>query len=380
MTSPTGVLYVHHASRLGGAEQSLVDLIAGIDRTAVRPAVVLPDEGPLAARIRALDVDVHLTPMKRLTRTCNPLRLIGYAADVLSRARAIAGIAAGHDASWIHANSIYAAFHTARAARLAGTRSACHLRDMVSPGVPAGFVLSRFDTIIPISKAVAGFYGLDPNTVIPSGIDFGRLDRSASGDALRERVGIPSGSPVASMVSQLVPWKNHRDFLRAASVVLRKLPATRFLVVGSDSFGDHPAFQSELERFAAELGIAESTHWLGWHEEMSEVYAAMDVLIHPTGVEPFGRVLVEAMGCGVPVVAYDAAGPSEIVTNEETGFLVPPGNTDALASKGCALLADETLRSKLRDSARDDVQVRFSADLVARRVTNLYRPSGSSAE
>ncbi|MFC1672337.1 glycosyltransferase family 4 protein [Planctomycetota bacterium] len=380
MTSPTGVLYVHHASRLGGAEQSLVDLIAGIDRTVVRPVVILPEEGPLATRIRALGADVRLTRMKRLTRTVNPMRLIGYAADVLLGARAIAGIAAELDASWIHANSVYAAFHTARAARLAGIGSACHLRDMVSLPFSAGSVLSRFDVVIPISEAVAGFYGLDPNTVIPSGIDFDRFDTSASGTALREQVGIPPETPVAGMVSQLVPWKNHRDFLRAAAAILKKLPEVHFLMVGSDSFGDHPAYQNDLEQFAVELGIAESVHWLGWHEHMSEVYAAIDVLIHPTAVEPFGRVLVEAMGCGVPVVACDAAGPSEIVTNETTGFLVPAGDTDALASKGCALLADEALRSRMRAAAGDDVRSRFSAAVVSRRVMDLYRRSDSPAK
>jgi glycosyltransferase involved in cell wall biosynthesis len=307
-----------------------------------------------------------------LKKTCNPARLARYGIGVLSGARALARIAAAHEIGVIHANSIYSAFYAAPAARMAGIRSVCHLRDMVSMRWLSKCVLGGFDAVVPISRAVARFYGLDAGTVIPSGVDFDRFPESAAGIAVLTDAGIPGDAPVAGTVSQLVPWKNHGHFLRAASRMLSELDDAHFVVAGSDLFGDHPGYGDELSGLARQLGIEERVHFIGWREDMSQLYAALDVLVHPAEAEPFGRVLVEAMGCGVPVVAYDSAGPSEIVKDGKTGFLAPAGDWESLASAACSILSDEGLRSSLGAAAGKDVRSRFAADLIAYRVMKLY--------
>ena len=81
---------------------------------------------------------------------------------------------------------------------------------------------------------------------------------------------------------------------------------------------------------------------------------------------------MEAMGRGLPVVAYDCGGPSEIVLDGKTGFLVPSGDWECLAERTCRILQDENLRSELSGAAKKRARSRFGSDLTAHRLMNLY--------
>ncbi len=372
MREPRGVLFVHHASILGGAEQSLMDMITGMNRQAVRPVLAAPEDGPLTKNLFKLGVEVYFAPIARLKRTYNPATLAGYAVSVLSGGRALARIAADHDIRIIHANSIYSSPYARLAARIAGTGAICHLRDMVSMKRLARCLIRGFDAAVPISQAVARFHGLDPETVIPSGVDFTRFDGKATGIPIRTDAGIPRGVPVIGNVSRFVPWKNHGDFIRAAAKILTEIEDAHFIVAGDDTLGDHPSYEKELCHLSEELGIAERVIFMGWRDDVAELYAAMDLLVHPALHEPFGRALVEAMGSGVPVVAYDSAGPSEIVRDRITGYLAPAGDWEALASKAIEILKDDELRAELGAAAKKDVRSRFAADIIAYRVMKVY--------
>ena len=372
MNQPLAVLYVHHTSILGGAEQSLADLIAGMNRQAIRPVLAVPEDGPLAEALFSLGVEVYLAPIARMKRTWNPLTLAGYCFGVLSGARALSRIATDHGIRIIHANSIYSAPYASLAARFAGTGSVCHLRDIVPARRRARMLAGGFDALVPISAAVARFHRVDPECVIPSGIDFRRFDTEATGTPIRTDAGIPRGVPVIGNASRFVPWKNHGDFLRAAARILAEVKDAHFIVAGDDTLGDHPSYEKGLCRLAEELGIAERVRFVGWRDDVAELYAAMDLLVHPALDEPFGRALVEAMGCGVPVVAYDGAGPAEIVKEADTGHLVPAGNWEALASRAIEILRNDELRAELGAAAKKDVRARFAADLIAYRVMKVY--------
>lgn len=372
MKSPVRVLYVHHASCLGGAEQSLVDMISSMDRGAILPALLLPGDGPLAEALFRIGVDVYFGSIARLTRTCNPLTLLCHCGALIRGVREVSNAASAHGASVIHANSINAGFYAGPAARLTGTKSILHVRDMIPLGMMGKILFGIFDHIVPISEAVAEFYGLENSEPVPSGVDFSRFDKASSGLPVRASASIPENRPVIGMAGQLVPWKNHGDFLRAASRVIASFPEARFLVAGSDLFGDNPYYRAELEELVDNLGIKDNVEFSGWKDDMAEFYAALDVLIHPVLHEPFGRVVVEAMGCGVPVVAYDSAGPSKTVRDGKTGYLVHGGNWKALAEKTNMILKDEKLRSQLSSAAKKRARSRFSSGLTAHRIMQLY--------
>ena len=149
-------------------------------------------------------------------------------------------------------------------------------------------------------------------------------------------------------IGQLAPWKGHELMIEAARHVHRRYPAVRFVMIGDDRFGDHPGVFERLERQVRESGLEGCVRLLGYREDVRTILGDADLLAHPAFPEPFGRVVVEAMSAGRPVVAFDGEhGPAEILRHGVDGLLVRPRTPQALAAAVSELLADPARREQL---------------------------------
>jgi glycosyltransferase involved in cell wall biosynthesis len=175
------------------------------------------------------------------------------------------------------------------------------------------------------------------------------------------------------MVAHLVPWKEHGLFIEAAATVAPEYPSVRFAVVGDDRFGDHPAYRTELEQRAEALGLRNRLFFAGYRRDMDAVMRDLDLLVHPASREPFGRVLLEAMRAGKPVVAADGGGPRDIIENGVSGVLVPPGDPGALARAVGGLIRDRAQASRLAAAGRARARQAFDIRQTVSRTESLYR-------
>lgn len=198
----------------------------------------------------------------------------------------------------------------------------------------------------------------------------------------RAAFGVGSAALCFGIVGQLQEWKGQKVFLRAARHVIEARPDARAWVIGSAPAGGE-AYAHELRALAHELGIADRLVFTGFVTDVPGFIRLLDVVVHAsTHPEPFGRVIVEAMLAGRPVVASDAGGPREIIVPERTGLLVPPGDHRAMSRAILRLLEDDALRARMADAARSEALRRFSAEQHARRVEEIYDATlgrGSSA-
>jgi L-malate glycosyltransferase len=173
-------------------------------------------------------------------------------------------------------------------------------------------------------------------------------------------------------------YKNHSGFLRIAAGIHRRMPNVEF-VLG----GDGPLRQ-ELEREAASLGLGASVIFLGDRQDMPAVLASIDVAVNTSDSESLSNVLLEAMAAGLPAVAYEVGGNSELLSPQR-GTLIPAGNETAFADAVQKLLADAALRHELGRNARQFAQENFSLNQVRQRYVELYvtllqrKRSGDSA-
>ncbi len=178
-----------------------------------------------------------------------------------------------------------------------------------------------------------------PVTVIPHGL---RLQNThhLSREEARRSLGLPEGDPVVLYVGRLLRIKGPHHLLRAFPSVLGQLPHALLVVVGD---GDE---RGQLEALAHGLGLDGRVRFAGSrsHEDVIRFMRASDVFVLPSLVESFGIVLLEAMSCGLPVVASRVMGIPYLVEDGENGFLVPPGDEAALADRITALLRDRELR------------------------------------
>jgi L-malate glycosyltransferase len=160
-------------------------------------------------------------------------------------------------------------------------------------------------------------------------------------------------------------YKNHSGFLRIAAAIHKQMPDVEFVLVG-----DGP-LRPELEREAASLGLGASAVFLGDRQDMPSVLASLDVAVNVSDSESLSNVILEAMAAGVPAVAYNVGGNSELLSDQR-GVLLPAGDEAKFSEAVTELLKSKELRRKLALDALQFVRDNFSLASVLQRYIDLY--------
>jgi glycosyltransferase involved in cell wall biosynthesis len=207
--------------------------------------------------------------------------------------------------------------------------------------------------------------------IIMNGADLRRFSPPAADGP---RIG-PDGSVTVFACRQLFPRKGIRFLIQAVAKIRPRHPGLK-LVLAGDGF-ERP----ELERLAAELGVADATTFLGWvaNEELPKYFRAAAVSVIPSLEEGFGIPAAEAMGCETPVIASDAGGLPEVVEHEATGLVVPKGDVDALAAALDRLLGDPELCRRMGRAGRERALRLFDWDIAAAALEDVYEHLVSGA-
>ncbi len=377
------ILFVDHAGVLGGAELSLLDLA---DSFGDRAEVLLLADGPFKSALaaRGVRVDVEALGALGAVRKDSGLPSLGALVDAAGIAKRIAR-RARHCAVLV-ANSQKAFVVCAAAGLLARRPVVWYLRDILAEphfsrsniAAAARLANMRAAAVIANSQATADAFVAAGGEralvhVVHNGIDPAAFDALAAdaGEVARGGAGIPADAFVVAMFGRFHPWKGQPVLLEA----LAKLPGVHALVVGAALFGEE-AFEAEQHERARTLGIADRVHFLGFREDIPALMRAADVVVHTSVLpEPFGRVVVEGMLAGRPVVATRAGGVPEIIADGTTGFLVPPGDAEALARAIERLRADPALAARVAAAgaahARAHFTLRATCDGVAQVIARV---------
>ncbi|MCS6859536.1 MAG: glycosyltransferase [Abditibacteriales bacterium] len=369
------ILYLNHVAEISGAEMSLLSLLGGLDKARYEPVCIVPGPGPLTERLLKVSPQVRYAPFVRFKRTRNPLLLFAYANLLPVTVKPLVRYLVRNEVHLIHSNSTIAHLHGGLAARQMGLPCVWHVRDLVPLGWWARVYARWTHKIIAISEAVRTHLQrchipAQKIAVIPNGVDLSVFAPRSS--SLRPSLGFTEAHFVFGMVAQLVPWKGHAFFLRAAAQVAQTIPNARFLLVGDDLFGDHPAYVQGLLRLTESLGLEASVRFLGFREDIVDVLASLDALVLPSFNEPFGRVLVEAMAMAKPVIATNVGGPPEIVDHEINGLLVPVQDVSALADAMRRLAQDRAWSEHLGKAGRAKAEREFDIALTVQRTQEVY--------
>lgn len=322
---------------ISGAERSLLAMLDALDRTRFTPVVAAPD-GPLLREVAARGVRVEPVALPPLRRASFP-RLLGNLRAGWARVRETV---ARVQPDIIHANGTPAMLYLLRAR---GVPVVWHVRDLAPLGVAGHLLYRRAARVAVISSAVREdlrrYAGNDDKCVLlPPAVDTARFCPCPDTAALRAQRGLPAGVPLLGMIAQFVPWKRHHLFLDTLELLGDR--PWHAVLAGADLHHDEAYCQSLRDRLA-EPPLRGRVTWLPWQDDAAPLLAVLDISVLTSEREPFGRVLIEAMACGMSVVAMDDAGPRDIVVPGETGILC---RADAREIAGaCARLLDNADRS-----------------------------------
>jgi glycosyltransferase involved in cell wall biosynthesis len=168
--------------------------------------------------------------------------------------------------------------------------------------------------------------------------------------------------PVIGTLGRHITRKGFHDWLEALAILKQRGIAFKALLGGDGE--EHLALRQSAQR----LNLANEVTFLGWVEQNQAFYPQLDIFVMPSHFEPFGLVLIEAMGYGLPVVTTAVDGPRDITTHEQDALMVPPQQPAAMAEALERLLQDPVLAAQLGRAARQRVENEYSKDAMARRL------------
>ena len=215
---------------------------------------------------------------------------------------------------------------------------------------------------------------------IYSGIELDHFKPVPDGEkkALKEAWGISEEAPVVGMVSKLWEGKGHTTLIHAFEGLKQEIPEAVLVIVGEGYLRD------QLSDLVDRLGLKGSVLFTGFQMDVRRIIATFDVAVLPSFFEGMGRVLLEAMAMGKPLVASSVGGIPDLVHHGKNGLLVTPGSVSELKSGLLTLIRNKALAKEMGKEGRKRISEEFSAGRMAQSIEKLYREllqrKGISAE
>ncbi|MDD4894007.1 MAG: lipopolysaccharide heptosyltransferase II [Candidatus Omnitrophica bacterium] len=175
------------------------------------------------------------------------------------------------------------------------------------------------------------------------------------------------------IIGRITPIKGHLHFIKAMAYVARSTPRLKIWIVG-DAPRSKEAYKEQVQVLVKRLGLWHSTQFLGNQRDIPAILAHLDLLVLATTThEAFGRVIVEAQACGVPVVATRVGGVIDIIEDNKTGLLVAPADPTSIAEAAIKIFKDAELGRTLAENAYKKVQEKYNIKLMAESTIDVYK-------
>ncbi|HVO23186.1 MAG TPA: glycosyltransferase family 4 protein [Candidatus Margulisiibacteriota bacterium] len=376
------VLFVEASSGgvVGGSLTGLCHLIRGLDRNCFEPTMVLYERKAIESELQEIGVAVHHVARRRMPKQHALLSYDGYhraksvgavrsvlrlgrqtlrvAIEELPAAARLARVIRAVGADVVHlGNGVRANFDGILACWLTRTPCVCHVKGFEKYSNRERWAARHIDALVCMTEAVRahcaqrGVHGRTMHVVYDA-LDEAAFAPQRAATAVRAELGITNGVPCVGVIGNIQEWKGQGVLVEAMARIVEQVPQAHGFIVG----GVHragTAYNERLMRRIQELKLNGALSTTGFRRDVADVINALDVVVH-TSVrpEPFGRVILEGMLLGKPVVASAAGGVPELIRDGETGFLTPPGDAARLADRVIPLLRDPTLRRRIGAQAR----------------------------
>lgn len=204
-------------------------------------------------------------------------------------------------------------------------------------------------------------------TCVLSAVDNNRFKPGCKTEWFRNEFRLSNNTRVIGTIAQLIERKGHRHLIDAAPAILEQFPQTRFLFLGKGPL------EEELQRTCKSIKISDKVIFAGFREDIERIIPCLDLVVHPAEMEGLGVSLLQSAACGVPIIASKAGGLPEIVHDNENGYLIEPGDSNAIAEKSIALLEDTAKARRFGKAGIKIIQENFSIDSMVEGNLKVYR-------
>jgi L-malate glycosyltransferase len=359
-----------------------------LDRSRFDPIVVSPQESGFLSRFANWGIEVLVqTPPATVHRFGGKvladrfLARVRSAVDVFRYNLRLARFMRERGIAVVYCNGIRAVLLVGIGARLAGARVMWYVKGALENPLldRIGFFIAnriiyfceanredKYRWLVRVLRRKTG--------IVRIGLDAAAIDQARDADktALRTELDIRSDRFNAVVLGQVYPVKGQRFLLEGLRDIVREHPNFMLYVVGDHVIDEYRSYREELDRIIARESLEAHVRFTGWRTDALHVLAAMDMIIHPSLAEGFGRAVLEGMALGVPVVASAVGGLRELIRDGENGYLVPPGNTPALVDRVVRLAGDDSLRMEFAREGRREVLAHYRVEDKIRQLESIW--------
>ncbi len=379
------ILYISHSSGLAGAEVSLELLVTNLSEEKYRPVVVLPGDGPLRAGLQEKTVAtrehncVWWIPAY-LAHALHPFDFFGELSENVSLLKQIIR---EEKIDIVHTNCA-PVIEGALAAYQEGIPHVWHIREMLGQpdsglicilGAEITYkIIAAFSRkIIAVSNAVkadiAQFVDESKIAVVYNGVDTKHFEDAAKGPYNFARVLGKNQFFKVCTLGNISERKGYRTLMEVAEHVVRKNPKIASLAAGE--LADANLYQYMMEK--KENGtFGKNFHFLGFEKNIPSLLNSVDLVVLPSLNDPFPRVVLEAMAAGKPVIVTSAGGGRECVLDNQTGFVVEPGDSEAIANHILELAGNPERASNMGALGKERVKTNFNVPLYVSEIERIY--------
>jgi len=227
----------------------------------------------------------------------------------------------------------------------------------------------RLITISPHLRQEIASYGIADAAqieVIPLGLELEVMKCLPTRGLLRTQLNLTESVGLIAAVGRLVPIKNIHLFLDAAAIAHQQNPQIRFALIGDGEL------RQELEAYAQKLALDDVVIFTGWRRDLPQIYADLDGVVISSNNEGTPASLIEAMAAGCPVISTRVGGVPDIITDGQTGRIVPPQNAEALAKAMLSIFQSPAETRQMADRAREFALHKFNSQRLISDIYSLY--------
>lgn len=203
-------------------------------------------------------------------------------------------------------------------------------------------------------------------SVVYDGIDIDKFKQATDKGVLRKEFNIPADTPIVGNVAALTEEKDYFTFIDTAAICLQQELKVAFVIIGDGKL------EAELKQYVKEKGVEEHIHFAGYRTDVHQLLPELDLFLATPTNEGLGTSILDAMACGIPVVATNAGGIPETVKHLQTGWLSPVKDAENLAEGVKSILTDKQLAVKLTEGAAKNLLF-FSKQAMGEGVIDVYK-------
>ena len=373
------ILFIHQSAELYGSDKTLLYLVANLDKNKFFPIVILPNEGPLKMELEKENIKVIIAPVLKLYRKMfTPSNLLKFSRDYFKGIKTIKSIRKEYKIDFIYSNTLavllgffFCFFHKAK--------HIWHVHEIIeSPKFFTKFFRYFLNNptnsvLIYNSFATCKFWNCKGNNqVVWNGIAaFPEIEEEEK-DVIRKTILTSDNEIIFALVGRISRWKGQMLLLEAFNKLIKTHQNIRLVYIGSTP-PNQEHFLDTLKEKIKNYGLIQKVNIIPFQDNIHQFWQSIDVaVVSSTEPEPFGMVAIEAMMAKKPVIAANHGGLTEIVVDNETGFLVEPNNKDALKDALEKLITNPELRTSFGEKGFQRAIENFSIQKYVQKIEYIF--------